>query len=132
MLESDVLQPSADQGSDEGDYGESCPEDEELFNLGPDAEVKFMDGMEAHELEHWGIKDLHQFLGHLPVQTAKESQGTTHTEAAKGSFLPLMDEEEHKWSTPSELLLYKHALEYRYMWTWKVTSTYMYILSTKF
>jgi hypothetical protein len=36
MLESDVLQPSADQGSDEGDYSDPCPEDEALFNLGPD------------------------------------------------------------------------------------------------
>ena len=39
MLESDVQQPSAGPGSDEGDYSDSCHEDEELFDSGPDAEV---------------------------------------------------------------------------------------------
>ncbi len=63
MLESDVLQPSADQGSDEGDYGESCPKDEELFNLGPDAEVKFMDGMEAQDLNAEASRTCTNFLG---------------------------------------------------------------------
>ena len=38
----------------------------------------------------------------------------THTEALEGGFLPAMDEEEQKRFTPTELILYKHALEYRY------------------
>ena len=37
-----------------------------------------MDGLEAQE--HSGFKDLHRFLGRLPVPTVKESQGFTHTE----------------------------------------------------
>ena len=77
---------------------------------------KFMDGMEAQKRS--GLKDLHRFLGRLPVPTVKESQGMTHTEApVEGGFLPVMDEEEQKRLTPSELLLYKHALEYRYIQT---------------
>ena len=37
-----------------------------------------------------------------------------HKDALEGGFLPSMTEEEQKRFTPSELLLYKHALEYRY------------------
>jgi hypothetical protein len=37
-----------------------------------------------------------------------------HKDAVEGGFLPSMTEEEQKRFTPSELLLYKHALEYRY------------------
>ncbi len=119
MWESDVQQSSADPGSDEGDYGDPCPEDDELFNSGQDAEVmeeaisKFMDSMEAQE--HGGFKEWHLVLGRLPVPTTKESQGIMiHTEAVEGYFLPVMDEEKQKQFTPSELLLHKHALEYRY------------------
>ncbi len=39
----------------------------------------------------------------------------THAEAIKAQFLPNMTQEEQKRFTPSELLLYKHTLEYR--WT---------------
>ncbi len=35
----------------------------------------------------------------------------THAQAIEAQFLPNMTEEEHKRFTPSELLLYKHALE---------------------
>ncbi len=76
-----------------------------------DAIRRFMDSKEAQE--RGGFKELHQVLGRLPVQTTKESQGMTSTEAVEGAFLPVMDEEEQKQFTPSELLLYKHALEYR-------------------
>ncbi len=114
MWGSDGQQP-ADPGSDEGDYGDNIPEDDELFNSGQDAEVmeeairKLMDSMEAQG--RGGFKELHQVLGRLPVPTTKESQGMTHTEAVEGGFLPVMDEEEQKRFTPSELLLYKNALE---------------------
>ncbi len=37
----------------------------------------------------------------------------THTAALEKGFLPDMDEEEQKLFTASELLLYKHAVEYR-------------------
>ena len=75
---------SAGPCSEEGDYSDPCPEDEEFFTSGPDAEVmeeatsKFMDGIEAQE--RGGLKDLHRCLGRLPVPTGKESQGMTHTE----------------------------------------------------
>ena len=80
-----------------------------------EATSKIMHGMEAQE--HSGFKDLHRFLGRLPVPTAKQSQGMTPTEALEGGFLPEMDVEEQKRFTQSELLLYKHALEYRYIRT---------------
>jgi hypothetical protein len=73
---------------------------------------KFMDGMEAQE--RGGFKELHRLLACLPVPTVKASQAMTHKGALEGSFLPSMTEEEQKLFTPSELLLYKHALEYRF------------------
>ena len=117
MLVPEVQQPSLDPGSEDGDKGEPCPEDDEFFKSRPDdqsmeeAISKFMDGMEAQECG--GFKDLHQFLERLPVPTAQESQTMTHTQALEGGFLPAMDEEEQKRFTPTELILYKHALEYR-------------------
>jgi hypothetical protein len=48
-----------------------------------------------------------------------------HSEALQGGFIPKMDEEEQKRFTPSELLLYRHALEYRYfVHTQYIHSTY--------
>jgi hypothetical protein len=73
---------------------------------------RFMDGMEAQE--RGGFNDMHGLLGRLPVPTAKASQAITHKDALEGGFIPSMTEEEQKQLTQSELLLYKHALEYRY------------------
>ncbi len=39
----------------------------------------------------------------------------THAEAIEADFLPNMSGEEQKRFTPYELILYKHALEYK--WT---------------
>jgi hypothetical protein len=39
----------------------------------------------------------------------------THAEAIEGDFLPNMSEEEQERFTRSELVLYKHSLEYK--WT---------------
>ena len=114
MPVSDAQQPPADLDIDRGD---SCPEDAEFYDR-PDAATmeeaisRFMDGMEAQECS--GFKDLHRLLGRLPVPTVKPSQPMTHKDALEGGFLPSMSEEEQKRFTPSELLLYKHALEYRY------------------
>ena len=72
----------------------------------------FMDGMKAQE--RGGFNDLHGLLRRLPVPTAKASQAMTHKDALEGGFIPSMTEEEQKLLTPSELVLYKHALEYRY------------------
>ena len=102
---------------DEGDDN-PCTEDEEFFQGRPDADdmeeaiTKFLDGMEGQERS--GFKDLHRFLGSLPLPVAKEDCARLHSEALQGGFIPKMDEEEQKRFTPSELLLYRHALEYRY------------------
>ncbi len=53
-------------------------------------------------------------LGRLPVPSAKAGQAITHKDAVEGGFIPSMTKEEQKRFTPSELVLYKHALEYRY------------------
>ena len=69
-----------------------CQEDEEFFELRPDAATmeeaigKFMDGMEAQE--RGGFKELHSLLARLPVPTVKASQAMTHKDALEGGFLP--------------------------------------------
>ncbi len=69
---------------------------------------RFMDGMEAQE--HGGFNDLHCLLGRLLMPIVKAGQAMTHKDKLKGSFIQSMTEEEQKRFTPSELLLYKHAL----------------------
>ncbi len=113
----DAQQPPADQNNDRGDNRDPCPEDEEYFDRLDAATMEeaiswLTDGMEAHE--RGGFNDLHGLLGHLPVPTAKASQAMTHKVALEGGFILSMTEEEQKRFTPSELVLYKHALEYRY------------------
>ena len=49
----------------------------------------------------------------------------THAEALDGMFLPDLDEEQRKRFTPSELIIYKHAQDYRYIRLY--TSIYSYI-----
>jgi hypothetical protein len=110
----DTQQPPVDQDNDRGD---PCPEDDEFFDR-PDAATmeeaisRFMDGMEAQE--RGGFNDLHGLLRRLLVPTVKAGQAMTHNEKLEGCFIPSMTKEEQKRFTPSELLLYKHALEYRY------------------
>ncbi len=112
-LVSDTQQPPADQNNDRGD---PCPEDNEFFDR-PDAATmeeaisQFMDGMEAQE--HIGFNDLHCLLGRLLVPTVKAGQAMTHKDVLEGGSIPSITEEEQKRFTPSERLLYKHALEYR-------------------
>ena len=94
------------------------PEDEELFET-PDADAKeeaiskFLDGLEQQERR--GFTEIQTYLQRLPVPGSAEIRKMTHAEAIEGQFLPNMSEEEQKRFTPSELLLYKHALEYK--WT---------------
>ncbi len=64
---------------------------------------RFMDGVEAQE--RGSFKDVHRFLGRLPVPTVKASQSMTHKDVLEGCFLPSMTEEEQKQFTPSKLLL---------------------------
>ena len=99
------------------------------FQGRPDADdmeeaiTKFLDEKKGQERS--GFKDLHRFLGRLPLPVAKGDRAILHSEALEGGFIPKMDEEEQKRCTPSELLLYKHSLEYRYfVHTLYIHSTY--------
>jgi len=112
----DASQPAVEQDPVEGDLS-PCPEDEEFF-VRPDvpgmeeAIGKFLDGLEGQERR--GFEEMHRFLSTLPVPTPQESQAM-HAEALDGKFLPDLDEEQRKRFTPSELIMYKHAQEYRYI-----------------
>ena len=75
---------------------------------------KFLDGLDGQERS--GFEEMHRFLATLPIPSAKESRSMTHAEAIQGQFLPDMDEEQRKRFTPSELIMYKHALEHRYLY----------------
>ncbi len=44
-----------------------------------------------------------------------EDEEFLHAEAIDGKFLLDLDEEQRKRFTPSELIMYKHAQEYRYI-----------------
>ncbi len=88
---------------DEGDDN-PCTEDEEFFQGRPDADdmeeaiTKFFYGMEGQERS--GFKDLHRFLGRLPLPIVKGYSGMPHSEALEGGFIPKIDEEEQKRFTP--------------------------------
>ena len=104
-------------GDDEGDHN-PCPEDDADL-IRPDAEqmeaaiTNFMDYMEKQE--HGGFTHIHTFLSKLPVPVHTECRCVSHDNAIEGGFLPDMSEDDRKRFTPSELMLYKHALEYK--WT---------------
>ncbi len=68
-----------------------------------------MEGLEGQELR--GFTQLHRLLSILPVPVQEETFSMAHAEAIEGDFLAPMSEEEHKRFTPSELILYKHALK---------------------
>ena len=117
MLEVDPIQSEPEPV--EGDPV-PCPEDEEFF-VRPDAGDmeeaidKFLDGLDGQERS--GFEEMHRFLATLPIPSAKESRCMTHAEAIRGQFLPDMDEVQRKRFTPSELIMYKHAQEHRYLYT---------------
>ncbi len=111
-----VLQPPAHSSLEQVDV-DPCPEpeDEEFFQ-GPDTESKeeaIKDGMEDEGRS--GFKGIDRLLGRLPVPAGKQTRSMSHAEARAGAFLLFMDAEEQKRFTPSELLIYKHAMEYRYI-----------------
>jgi hypothetical protein len=70
-----------------------------------------MSGLESQEQS--GFDRLQTLLRKLPVPVATKGSKMSHAAALEGGFLPKMDEEQQKRFTPSELLLYKHAVEYR-------------------
>ena len=103
---------------EDGDGGIPCPEDADFIDARPDsAEMeeaigKFVNGLEQQELS--GYHELHSLLSRLPVPVAKSGKTMSHAAAMEGGFLPKMTEEELKQFTPTELLLWRHAKEYRY------------------
>ena len=99
----DASQPPVEQEPEEGDPS-PCPEDEEFF-VRPDAA-----GME----EASGFEEMHRFLATLPVPAPKKGSEMTHAEALEGQLLPNLDEEQRKRFTPTELIMYRHAQDYRY------------------
>ena len=82
-----------------------------------------MEGMKQQE--HTGYNTLHKLLQGLPVPVQKDASSMTQAEALHGGFLLDLDDDEKERFTPSKLLLYKHAVEYRYISVH--TSTYRYI-----
>ena len=115
---------------EEGDL-RPCREDEAFFESRPDAAdmeeaiSKFMEGMEREECT--GYNALHKLLQTLPVPEEKDSDSMMQAEAFQGGFLREFDENEKKRFTPSELILYKHALEYRYMSVHTITYQYIHV-----
>ena len=101
------------------DGGSPCPEDGDFFDARPDAAEteeainKFLKGLESQE--EAGFDRLHSLLSRIPVPVSTNGGNMSHTDALDGGFLPKMDEEQQKRFTPSrsELLLYRHAVEYR-------------------
>ena len=112
----DASQPPVEQEPEEGDPS-PCPEDEEFF-VRPDAAGmeeaigKFLDGLEGQECS--GFEEMHRFLATLPVPAPKKGSEMTHAEALEGQLLPNLDEEQRKRFTPTELIMYRHAQDYRY------------------
>ena len=103
---------------EDGDGGSPCPEDADFMDARPDAAEmeeaigKFVNGLENQERS--GYHELHSLLSKLPVPVANSGKTMSHAAALEGGFLPKMTEEEQKRFTPTELLLWRHAKEYRY------------------
>ena len=74
---------------------------------------KLVNGLENQERS--GYHELHSLLSKLPVPVANSGMKMSHAAALEGWFLSKMSEEEQKLFTPTELLLWRHAVEYRYM-----------------
>ena len=107
--------PSSDP---DGGDPHPCPEDDEFFGV-PDAESqeeainRFMEGLEQQERR--GFSQIDILISSLPVPVLKKTRCMSHAQALEGGFVPSMSEDEQNRFTPSELKLYKHALEYK--WT---------------
>ncbi len=74
-----------------------------------------MEGLEQKERR--GFSQIHRLLSSLPVPEQKKTRCMTHDQALEGGFDPSISEDEQNRFNPSELKLYKHALEYKPEWT---------------
>ena len=59
------------------------------------------------------------------MPTPKESRETTHSEALEAQFLRDLDEEQRKRFTPTELIMYRHAQDFRYIALYTSISRYI-------
>jgi hypothetical protein len=104
------------------DAGSPCPEDGDFFDARPDAEDteeainKFLEGLESQE--EAGFDRLHSLLSKLrpslsfPFLLPPMAAICRMLRLWRVAFCPKMDEEQQKLFMPSELLLYRHAVEY--------------------
>ncbi len=76
-----------------------------------------MDGLEGQERR--GFEEIYSFIATLPVSAPKESREITHAEALKGMFLPYLDEDQRKRFTPTQLIMYRHAQDFRYIFLYR-------------
>ncbi len=86
---------------------------------------KFLDGLESQERS--GFEEMHRFLATLPVPTPQESKGMTHAGALEGKFLADLDDEQRKRFTPTELIVYRHAQDLRYIALYTSISQYIQV-----
>ncbi len=115
---------AAHTSCEEGDP-RPCPEDEEIFESRPDAAD--MEEAISKSEECTGYNALHKQPQTLPVPEEKDANSMTQAEAIQGGFFVIWTKMRRKGSPhpgPSELLLNKHAVEYRYITVH--TSTYLY------
>ena len=65
--------------------------------------------------ERDGYHGLHATLSRLPMPGKVDQRGLSVTEAIDAGMLPGMEEEEARRFTPTEVLLYQHAQDRRYI-----------------
>ena len=97
------------------DYEELVPEDNEL-DTRPDIDAAiadFLKHLQPQEQELYAGPD--GALYHLPVPGKVDPKGLSIHAAMEAGILPRMDAEEARRFTPSEMLLYKHAQDHRYV-----------------
>jgi hypothetical protein len=114
----DTPETPPEPDDDQGDHGEPVPEDEE-FDSRPDqadmdaAIADFFKRLEAQERDLYA--GLHGALSRLPVPGKEDLKAHSVNTAMEAGMLPRMDDEEARRFTPSEVLLYQHAQDHRYV-----------------
>lgn len=73
----------------------------------------FLKRFEKEELG--GYRGLHATLSRLPMPGKVDRRGLSVTEAIDAGMMPRMEEEEARRFTPTEVLLYQHAQDRRYI-----------------
>ena len=73
----------------------------------------FFKRLEAQEQDLYAW--LHRALSHLPVPGKVDPKGHSVHAAMEAGMLQRMDDKESRCFTPSEVLLYQHAQDHRYV-----------------